>query len=1206
MEDLNNKKYLKKVEPLIERSHSIVVQWKNTPNWPIEHISNNVETILGYTTDEFLTGAVLYANIIHPNDLDRVKKEAKSFEKNDIKNYKHKPYRLICKNGIIKWFKDDTKAIINKAGKIISYDGVLTDISDAILAKEEILKEKEKINSILSSFQDGVYISDNNFNISELNERMKKIIGNNAVGEKCYHAIFGNSEPCFWCYYNDLKRGKSILFEKDLHKKTYLIRAILLEDNAKMTIYHDISDFKSLENELKSKNKKLQKLNKQITLEKERFKNIVENTGEWIWEIDTKGNFIYSNSLVKNISGFSSKEIITKNILHIVDKKHKENLTKILQKKIAQHQGWRNTEIKFTHKNGSIRYVESNSVPILNEKGVIKGFRGVNQDITKRKLEEKEKEKLLTAVEQSPNAIIITDLESNIEYINPTFENYYGYTLKEVKGKNPKILKSGHHSNSFYADLHKTINSGKIWKGEILNKTKKGNLIWVSVTISPMVNSFGKVVNYIGVQQDITKQKEIDTQLEKTLQKLKEKEAFLNNIFQTAAEGFWIINNEAITLIVNSKMCEILDFKESEIIGKSIYDFVDGENNKIFKEQLKLRDLGKSSSYEIDLTNKKGENIPCLFSTSPIFDNDKTRIGSFAFVTNISGLKKAHIILEEKNKKLNALTFELSEKNRLLFESKKRYQDLFEQNPISLWEEDFTEVKKLLQKKIKEGVDIATYINKHPKFVENCLNTVKLINTNNATLKLIGEKSKKSLFEKLGHNFTEKSIDTFKEELIAIALNKKEFSAETEFLRSDGAPINAILKIVLIENDRAIVSVNDITEIKKAKEKLNKQYEELVITKEKAEESNRLKTEFLNNMSHEIRTPMNGILGFTDLLTNNDISPEKRNNFIQIILNSGNQLLHIIDDILEISKLGTKQVIAIDSEICINTLLVELFSAFEIKSKDTGIPLYLKKALSDSESTVFTDALKLNKILGNLLENAYKFTNTGFIEFGYKLVNNWFQFYVKDTGIGVNPEKQEAIFERFSQEEKELSKKFGGLGLGLSIAKENAQLLGGNISLTSEKGVGSTFTVNIPYKPVYETDNSNATTNTINKKTKTMILITEDEQTNFIFLETLLLDVLNLDYTLHHAKNGQEAVDFCLANSNIDLILMDLKMPVMNGFEATKIIKDKFPKIPIIAQTAYSTDEDQKRAFDAGCNDFLSKPISKENLTLILSKHITV
>ncbi len=407
---------------------------------------------------------------------------------------------------------------------------------------------------------------------------------------------------------------------------------------------------------------------------------------------------------------------------------------------------------------------------------------------------------------------------------------------------------------------------------------------------------------------------------------------------------------------------------------------------------------------------------------------------------------------------------------------------------------------------------------------------------------------------------------------------------------------------------------------------LKESNDELIIAKEKAEESNRLKTEFLNNMSHEVRTPLNGILGFSNFLNDPNLTDATRKHYINIIQNSGNQLLHIIDDIMEISKLGTKQVKTIEEEICLNDLLLEQFSIFDITAKEQKIPLYLKKHLSDKESTIYTDKSNLNKILSNLLDNALKFTNDGFIEFGYRLMVRQahqptdnepveLEIYVKDTGIGIKSENQKTIFERFSQEEKELSRNVGGLGLGLSIAKENAELLGGKITLQSEKenlpagkAGGSTFTVTIPYKPVNsntEARNSNNDNVEITKKQdKYTILIVEDEEVNCLYINTLL-EYFELNLKTLNAKHGQEAVEMCKENSEIDFVFMDLKMPVMNGFEATKLIKEFRPDLPIVAQTAYSTREEEEQAFSAGCNDFISKPISEETLNKIISKYLT-
>lgn len=264
-------------------------------------------------------------------------------------------------------------------------------------------------------------------------------------------------------------------------------------------------------------------------------------------------------------------------------------------------------------------------------------------------------------------------------------------------------------------------------------------------------------------------------------------------------------------------------------------------------------------------------------------------------------------------------------------------------------------------------------------------------------------------------------------------------------------------------------------EIKKhimLKELINKKNAELLLknrelmkAKEKAEESEKLKTEFLNNISHEIRTPMNGIIGFSEILTSPDINPSERKRYSKILQSSSKQLLHIIDDILEISDLETKQEKLNESAFCLNEFLTELYAIFNLKTDKSKITFSLKKAPDDCKSKIISDKTKLHKILSNLLENAFRYTDSGTIELGCNISGDSLIIYVKDTGIGISSENHQTVFQRFSQEEPEISRKYGGLGLGLSIAKENANLLGGDITLESEKAKGSCFFVTIPYKP---------------------------------------------------------------------------------------------------------------------------------------------
>jgi PAS domain S-box-containing protein len=383
-------------------------------------------------------------------------------------------------------------------------------------------------------------------------------------------------------------------------------------------------------------------------------------------------------------------------------------------------------------------------------------------------------------------------------------------------------------------------------------------------------------------------------------------------------------------------------------------------------------------------------------------------------------------------------------------------------------------------------------------------------------------------------------------------------------------------------------SLRDITE--------RKQMEmDLIRAKEKAEESDQLKTAFLHNISHEIRTPLNAIVGFAGLLSSPELSSPEREQYADIILRSSDQLLSIMSDILSISAIEAGQEKITESQLDLKSTLDTLYQQFLIKAERQHISLNLKPGEIEIEDNIVTDGIKLMQILANLIDNAIKFTSRGHVTFGYQKKDNELIFYVEDTGIGVAVEMREKIFKRFHQVESTSTRQFGGSGLGLSISKAFVELLGGRIWLESELNKGSTFYFTIPLKMSGKNTVSRKQIlngSGIRSKKSSTILIAEDEDTGFTLLERMLSGE---KITILRAKNGVEAVAMC-KSKQIDLVLMDIKMPVMDGMEATRQIRKFLPGLPIIAQTAYSTEADKEKTIACGCNEFISKPIKKDLL----------
>lgn len=400
---------------------------------------------------------------------------------------------------------------------------------------------------------------------------------------------------------------------------------------------------------------------------------------------------------------------------------------------------------------------------------------------------------------------------------------------------------------------------------------------------------------------------------------------------------------------------------------------------------------------------------------------------------------------------------------------------------------------------------------------------------------------------------------------------------------------------------------------------------ELIAAKEKAEESDRLKSAFLANMSHEIRTPMNGILGFAELLKEPGLSGKEQQEYIRVIEKSGDRMLNIINDIVSISKIESGQMEVNMKKTNINEQIEYIYTFFQPEIEEKGIQFSFRNTLPSKKSIITTDREKVYSILTNLVKNAIKFTSKGSIEFGYTLKKDSeplrtehtstplsnlgqtaeLEFYVKDSGIGIPKDRLEVIFERFVQADTNDTNAFQGAGLGLSITKAYVEMLGGKIWVESEAGKGSTFYFTLPYR-IEPIKGDSAKDELLPpaevapiKKLK--ILIAEDTESSE---QLILIAVRTYAKEIICARTGTKAVETCRNNSDIDLVLMDIRMPEMDGFEATRQIRKFNKDVIIIAQTAYAFESDRKKAIAAGCDDYISKPISADELKQKVSKHL--
>ncbi len=599
-----------------------------------------------------------------------------------------------------------------------------------------------------------------------------------------------------------------------------------------------------------------------------------------------------------------------------------------------------------------------------------------------------------------------------------------------------------------------------------------------------------------------------------------------------------------------------------------------------------------------------------------------------ALVTINIVLRRKRVQLVEVNTKLAKEILARQEKEKNLRQNESRYRTLFENSPNSVWEEDFSNVKIIIDGLREEGVsDFRIYFNEHPEAIGHCLSHVKIIDINQATLRLYKAESKEALFRELGGIFTAKSMEVFKEELIALCEGRTTFKSEMFSQAIDGSEVHKEVLLVIVPGyeetwAKVLISDYDITELKRIEQKLrvgkeaaeeahrlSKISENLRIAKEAAEESNKAKSQFLSHMSHELRTPLSSIIGFSDLLLAqiSGFLNAKQNLYVEKIDESGKHLLSLINDLLDISKIDAGEMDT-DLELfpfkgLIDATVSLLDTQFKTKK------LQVNTSVGPSLEMIWGDVRKCRQILLNLLSNAIKYTpEMGRIDILAKREGDSdVRISVRDNGVGIPSEELDKIFSEFHQVDSVRDESMGGTGIGLALTRRLVELHNGNIGVQSTPGVGSTFWFTLPgleKKPVLaatsDPKNEHNDTATLRER---RILVVEDNE----MLLTMIQDMLSShDHEVAVARNGQLAIEVARKHRP-ELILMDMRMPVMGGLEATEKLRGipEFSEIPIIALTANTGKESMEKQFAAGCTDHLAKPIISDDLFAILEKYLS-
>lgn len=1033
---------------------------------------------------------------------------------------------------------------------------------------EDALRESEqRFRSVTQSAHDAIVTIDNNGTIRGWNHGAERIFG------YLEHEITGKNITLIMPEHYLTKFNE---YKHDMQaNKEFYVSGKLLELNAKHRNGREFPVELSLADWETGSGKYYTGIIRDITERKKmqaalvesehNSRQIVNSMLESLSVFTAEGTFLFANEkAAQNLIADSVDKIIGRNIAEMIPE-HQSNKLKEQYSEIISNRSPVQNEIWLELITGNHCFLNQMQ-PIQFGPDKVDAVLSISLDITERKLAEN----ALKASEEKFQAISNYTVgweswfgtDGKYLWVNPGVERISGYTDSEILGMSDFIrtIVLPQDIEIFHDKFHDAIkgSSGENFEFRFIHKN--GSVRWLSVSWQSIRDSEGNSLGTRVSGRDVTERKQLDERLRVALTKYK-------TLFDSFPLGITVTDETGKIIEANPMSEQILglpvDNHSKRLIDSDdwvIYR-LDGSlmPSKEYASSIALREKRIVKNMEMGVKRLDGNMSWISVTAAPL------AIPGFGVVVtygDISEHKKAEGALRTSEENYHGLYTMM----RLMSDTM----------PDMLWAKNLN----------------GEYIFANRAYCSAILNAVDTTEPIGKTDMYFAERERLAHAENPDwHSFGELCADS---DVVTLNELKEMQFDEYGFVKGKFIYLD-VHKAPMYNSKGELIGVvgsgRDVTDRKKAER-------ELVIAKERAEESDRLKSAFLANMSHEIRTPMNGILGFAELLKTPNISGDEQREYLRIIRKSGDRMLNIINNIIDISKIESGLMNLNISEISIRDNFEYIASFFKPETAKKGIDLFIKNEVPADFDTIKTDREKVFAIFTNLVKNALKYTSSGFIECGCRLFKTGTSaeilFYVKDTGMGIVPERQVAIFERFVQADVLDKKAMQGAGLGLSITKAYVEMLGGKIWVESQPEHGSTFWFTLPANQrdtiqIQPVQQALREVQSVASVSKIKILIVEDDETSEMLIRMAIKPFCR---ELISVSSGYDAVETCRLNQDIDLILMDIKMPGMDGYEATRQIRKFNKEVFVIAQTAFGLVDDREKALDAGCNDYLSKPLN--------------